>query len=64
MSLYSKTDLDRIAKENGFIRDNLEKVIRLSDILRYYSPELLFENEEIVNRIKEHPMAIWKTRKI
>jgi len=45
MSLYSKTDLDRIAKENGFIRDNLEKVIRLSDILRYFNNSpLLIEN--------------------
>lgn len=45
MSLYSKSDLDRIAKENGFIRDNLEKVIRLSDILRYFnSSPLLIEN--------------------
>ncbi|MGL5790201.1 MAG: hypothetical protein ACRCXV_10000 [Bacteroidales bacterium] len=28
-----------------------------------YVPELLFEDEEIIQRIKSHPMAIWKTRK-
>jgi len=28
-----------------------------------YIPELLFEDEKIVNRIKNHPMALWKTRK-
>lgn len=28
-----------------------------------YVPELLFEDEEIIKRIKSHPMAIWKTRK-
>jgi len=27
-----------------------------------YIPELLFEEEEILDRIKDHPMAIWKTR--
>lgn len=37
MSSYSKIDLDRIAKENGFIRDNLEKVIRLIDILAFFN---------------------------
>ena len=26
-----------------------------------YQPELLFDDEVIINRIKEHPMAIWKT---
>ena len=29
-----------------------------------YIPELLFEDREILNRIKNHPMAIWKTREI
>ena len=27
-----------------------------------YIPELLFENKEILARIKHHPMALWKTR--
>lgn len=27
-----------------------------------YIPELLFEDKEILNRIKKHPMALWKTR--
>lgn len=27
-----------------------------------YIPELLFDDKEILNRIKNHPMAIWKTR--
>lgn len=29
-----------------------------------YIPELLFDDKEILDRIKEHPMAIWKTREI
>lgn len=28
-----------------------------------YRPELLFDQQDIVDRIKSHPMAIWKTRK-
>ncbi len=27
-----------------------------------YMPNLLFDDEAILNRIKNHPMAIWKTR--
>lgn len=28
-----------------------------------YKPELLFEDEDIIERIKEHPMAMWKCQK-
>lgn len=86
----------------GFIRDTLEKVYRLADILEYlntnpilkdslalkggtainltifnlprlsvyidldrfenkeYLPELLFKDKDIIDRIKMHPMALWK----
>lgn len=27
-----------------------------------YVPELLFEDEDILARVKDHPMALWKTR--
>lgn len=37
MNLYSKSDLERVAKESGFIRDNLEKIVRLVDILNYFN---------------------------
>ena len=36
MNSYDKHALDAIAKEQGFIRDNLEKVMRLVDILNYF----------------------------
>ncbi|MDR1097963.1 MAG: hypothetical protein LBL57_07520, partial [Tannerella sp.] len=26
-----------------------------------YQPDLLFDDEEIIERIKEHPMAVWRT---
>ena len=29
-----------------------------------YIPELLFEDKEIIDRIKKHPMALWKTREM
>jgi predicted nucleotidyltransferase component of viral defense system len=32
---YSKNFLEKVATETGFIRDNLEKVFRMCDILRY-----------------------------
>ena len=45
MSSYNKSYLDRLARENDFQRDNLEKVIRLSEILQYFnSSKLLSEN--------------------
>lgn len=37
MNSYNKSYIEKIAKEKGFLRDNLEKVIRLAEILRYFS---------------------------
>ena len=31
---------------------------------REYAPELLFEDEDIVERVKSHPMALWKTGQV
>ena len=39
---YSKTDLERIASGTDFIRDNLEKVFRLCDILKHLNENSLF----------------------
>lgn len=33
--MYSKLDLDILALRSGFIRDNLEKVLRLCEILQF-----------------------------
>ena len=27
-----------------------------------YQPELLFEDDAIIERVKEHPMAVWRTK--
>ena len=39
---YSKSFLDKVATETGFIRDNLEKVFRLCEILQYLNENRLF----------------------
>ena len=67
MNSYNKQALDIIAKEQSFIRDNLEKVMRLVEMSTISMTglcclSLLFEDKEMVNRIKFHPMALWKTR--
>jgi len=41
---YTKKDLDKVAAETGFIRDNLEKVFRLCEILQYLNEEQPFIN--------------------
>ena len=35
MRAYNRIELEKVARETGFIRDNLEKVIRLSNILEF-----------------------------
>lgn len=37
MNSYNKRYLEQVAKEKGFVRDNLEKVMRLSEILRHFN---------------------------
>jgi predicted nucleotidyltransferase component of viral defense system len=41
---FTKKELDIAAQQTGFIRDNLEKVFRLCNILRYLSENKLFAN--------------------
>ena len=41
--------------------DTFEEYVREFNDKKYI-PELLFEDKEMVNRIKFHPMALWKTR--
>ena len=44
MSSYNKTDIARLASQTNFLRDNLEKVLRLADVLQFISqnPKLKF----------------------
>lgn len=67
MPQYNRAELGRMATESGFVRDTFEKVLRLKEYLdrfeeKKYMPELLFEDAEIVERVKNHPMALWKCK--
>ena len=46
MRAYNKIELEKVAKETGFIRDNLEKVVRLSNIL-----EFLVSNDSLKRKL-------------
>ena len=48
VNLMALTDNEKLFIEN-FNRD-------------VYQPELLFDDNAIIERIKEHPMAVWKTK--
>ena len=72
-SLYSLVDEQKIniekAKERviAYVKDLLvltdgekEFLSKLKE--KVYEPELLFDNEEIVANIKNHPAALWRTK--
>lgn len=45
MNKYDKTQLNKIAKEQGFVRDTYEKVLRLKDFLNFiYTDEFLSDH--------------------
>jgi len=52
------------------VSDYLSRLMALTDnefqfvenfYLGVYQPDLLFEDVDIIERIKEHPMAVWRT---
>lgn len=63
-----KIDLDQIkSKVSSFLETLLvftpdEEEYMNEFLLGNYHPELLFDDEEVLSRIRNHPMAIWKTR--
>ena len=46
MRAYNKIELEKVTRETSFIRDNLEKVIRLSNIL-----EFLVSNDDLKGKV-------------
>ena len=46
-------------KDLMVLRESEKDFIELFD-KGIYNPEMLFEDKKIIDRIKEHPMAIWK----
>lgn len=61
-----KSNVDEMKKA---VREYLKDIIVIDDNIKefydkfkkgIYEPQLLFEDQEIIERIKEHPMIIWK----
>ena len=48
MIIYSKQYMSSLAQETGFNKDNLEKVLRLIDILKYLNSHQLFKDRVIL----------------
>ena len=57
----AKTAVNEFISKLMILTDN-EKLFIEKFNHRNYHPELLFEDEKIIERIKKHPMAIWKTK--
>lgn len=61
-----KSDVDEMKQA---VREYLKNILVVDDNIKefynkfqkeIYQPELIFEDKEIIERIKEHPMIIWK----
>lgn len=67
--VLSQKDNFKLDERKQRAKDYITELMQLTEreqeymdrfIAKEYVPELLFDDEEIVERIKEHPMAIWK----
>ena len=67
--VLSKKDNFKLDERKQQAKDYIADLMQLTDqeqeymdrfIAKEYVPELLFDDKEIVERIKEHPMALWK----
>ena len=54
-----KQEVKKYLKDILVIDDNTQKFYEKFQ-KEIYEPELLFEDKEIIERIKEHPMIMWK----
>ena len=61
-----KSNIDEMKKS---VKEYLKDILVIDDNTKQfydkfqngiYEPELLFDNREIIERIKEHPMIMWK----
>ena len=48
MKVFDKNELEQLAQQTGFIRDNLEKVIRLSGILDFLNTNDLTKDKLVL----------------
>lgn len=67
--VLSKKDNFKLDERKREAKDYIAELMQLTEreqeymdrfIAKEYVPELLFDDKEIVERIKEHPMALWK----
>lgn len=67
--VLGKKDNFKLDRRKQEAKDYITELMRLTEreqeyidrfIAKEYVPELLFNDKEIVERIKEHPMALWK----
>lgn len=70
--VLSKKEYFNLEEKKQHTKDYIKDLMQLTDkeneymdrfIAKEYLPELLFEDKEIVERIKNHPMALWKCQK-
>ena len=67
---FSRQYLTRLAEESNFIKDTLEKDLRLSEICTIEKIKTMLEygelpqalTKQIVANIKNHPAALWRVR--
>lgn len=71
LPVIRKGEFVELAAMKQIVKDFIEKLLVLTDdektflkafSEKQYKPELLFADENILNRIYQHPMAIWKTQ--
>lgn len=70
--VLSKKDNFKLDERKQQAKDYIAELMQLTKreqeymnrfVAKEYVPELLFDDKEIVERIKEHPMALWKCQK-
>lgn len=70
--VLSKKDNFKLDERKQQVKDYIAELMHLTTrereyvdrfITKEYVPELLFDDEDIVERIKKHPMALWKCQK-
>lgn len=68
-STLKKDDKFSMIDAVNIVKSFISKIMKLNDSeLKFitefdngnYKPELLFDNQDIINRIQNHPMALWK----
>lgn len=71
MPQYNRAELGRMATEKKIAKNYISDLMVLTTKEKEYfdrfeekkyMPELLFEDAEIVERVKNHPMALWKCK--